>query len=194
VLLQATETFWLWQFLGRLHPLLVHFPIGLLLVALLFELIDWKRKSTGLRDATKILTWVGAGSAVFAVTFGLLLASAEDASGTSLEIHRWAGIATMTLASSRRFLCVPITVSIYRGLLLVTVFGVSLAGHYGAMLTHGDDYLTSVLPSSVRTTTSRRYRRTGFRTHQHRRIEPATSTGPECRSQDDSCAQLLQLP
>jgi uncharacterized membrane protein len=81
VLLQATETFWLWQFLGRLHPLLVHFPIGLLLVALLFELIDWKRKSTGLRDATKILTWVGAGSAVFAVTFGLLLASAEDASG-----------------------------------------------------------------------------------------------------------------
>jgi uncharacterized membrane protein/mono/diheme cytochrome c family protein len=148
VLLQATETFWLWQFLGRLHPLLVHFPIGLLLVALLFELIDWKRKSTGLRDATKILTWVGAGSAVFAVTFGLLLASAEDASGTSLEIHRWAGIATMTLAILATLSLRSNNRGIYRGLLLVTVFGVSLAGHYGAMLTHGDDYLTSVLPSS----------------------------------------------
>jgi uncharacterized membrane protein/mono/diheme cytochrome c family protein len=148
VLLQATETFWLWQFLGRLHPLLVHFPIGLLLVALLFELIDWKRKSTGLRDATKILTWVGAGSAVFAVTFGLLLASAEDASGTSLEIHRWAGIATMTLAILATLSLRSNNRGLYRGLLLVTVFGVSLAGHYGAMLTHGDDYLTSVLPSS----------------------------------------------
>ncbi|WAC15430.1 DUF1549 domain-containing protein [Dyadobacter pollutisoli] len=131
-----------------MHPLLVHFPIGLLLVALLFELIDWKRKSTGLRDATKILTWVGAGSAVFAVIFGLLLASSEEASGDSLEIHRWAGIATMTLAILATLSLRSGNRSLYRSLLMVTVFGVSLAGHYGAMLTHGDDYLTSVLPSS----------------------------------------------
>jgi uncharacterized membrane protein len=148
VLLQASETFWLWQFLGRLHPLLVHFPIGLLCVALVLELIDSRRKSTAMRDATGILTWIGAISAVAAVVFGLMLANAEESSGTILEIHRWAGIATMTLsllaaislrAANRRW---------YRSLLFVTVFGVSLAGHYGAMLTHGDDYLTSVLPSN----------------------------------------------
>lgn len=148
MLLQATETFWLWQFLGRLHPLLVHFPIGLLCVALFLELIDWRRKSESLRDATGILTWIGAVSAVMAVVFGLMLANAEESSGSNLEIHRWAGIATMTLAILATVSMRAANRTWYRSLLFVTVFGVSLAGHYGAMLTHGDDYLTSVLPSA----------------------------------------------
>ncbi|WP_138485039.1 DUF1549 domain-containing protein [Dyadobacter bucti] len=131
-----------------MHPLLVHFPIGLLCVALVLELIDWKRKSAGLRDATGILTWIGAISAVTAVAFGLMLANAEESSGTNLEIHRWAGIATMTLAVLATIALRAPNRTWYRSLLFVTVFGVSLAGHYGAMLTHGDDYLTSVLPSS----------------------------------------------
>ena len=148
MLLQATETFWLWQFLGRLHPLLVHFPIGLLCIALLFELIDWKHKSTVLRDGTRIITWISAGSAVIAVAFGLLLASSEDSSGTNLEIHRWAGIATMVLSLVTAFVLRSGNRSLFRGLLLTTVFGVSFAGHYGAMLTHGEDYLSSVLPGN----------------------------------------------
>ncbi|HET9278283.1 MAG TPA: hypothetical protein VFN95_08840, partial [Flavitalea sp.] len=28
-----TDSFWLWNFLGHLHPLAVHFPVGLLLFA-----------------------------------------------------------------------------------------------------------------------------------------------------------------
>jgi uncharacterized membrane protein/mono/diheme cytochrome c family protein len=151
VLLQATETFWLWQFLGRLHPLLVHFPIGLLCIALLFELIDWKHKSTVLRDGTRIITWVSAASAVLAVVFGLLLASSEDSSGTNLEIHRWAGIATMMLSLVTAFTLRSGNRGLFRGLLLTTVFGVSFAGHYGAMLTHGEDYLSSVLPGAEKT-------------------------------------------
>lgn len=151
MLLQATETFWLWQFLGRLHPLLVHFPIGLLCIALLFELIDWKHKSTVLRDGTRIITWVSAGSAVLAVVFGLLLAGSEDSSGTNLEIHRWAGIATMVLSLVTVFTLRSGNRSLFRGLLLTTVFGVSFAGHYGAMLTHGEDYLSSVLPGADKT-------------------------------------------
>ncbi len=151
MLLQATETFWLWQFLGRLHPLLVHFPIGLLCIALLFELIDWKHKSTVLRDGTRIITWVSAASAVLAVVFGLLLASSEDSSGTNLEIHRWAGIATMMLSLVTAFTLRSGNRGLFRGLLLTTVFGVSFAGHYGAMLTHGEDYLSSVLPGAEKT-------------------------------------------
>jgi uncharacterized membrane protein len=146
VLLQSTETFWLWQFLARLHPLLVHFPIGLLCVALLLEVIDWKKKSEKLREATHILTWIGAVSAVFTVIFGLMLANQEESAGTNLEIHRWAGIGTMVL-SLAALLSLRLKNRIsYRSLLTVTVLGVSLAGHYGAMITHGDDYLSSTLP------------------------------------------------
>ena len=115
---------------------------------MLFELIDWKHKSTVLRDGTRIITWISAGSAVIAVAFGLLLASSEDSSGTNLEIHRWAGIATMVLSLVTAFVLRSGNRSLFRGLLLTTVFGVSFAGHYGAMLTHGEDYLSSVLPGN----------------------------------------------
>ncbi len=146
MLLQSTETFWLWQFLARLHPLLVHFPIGLLCVALLLEIIDWKRKSQKLQDATNILTWVGAASAVLAVVFGLMLATQEESAGTTLEIHRWAGISTMVLSICALLSLRSKTRVTYRSLLITTVFGVTIAGHYGAMITHGDDYLSSTLP------------------------------------------------
>ncbi len=39
--------FWLWQFLGRLHPMIVHFPIGLLVVAFILELFSFRKKKQG---------------------------------------------------------------------------------------------------------------------------------------------------
>ena len=146
MLLQTVETFWLWQFLGRLHPLMVHFPISLLCVALVLEIIDWKRKSDKLRAAVSILIWIGTISAVVAVALGWLLASEGEYGGDSLEIHRWSGITTMVLACLALICLQRNKLPLYRTLLIITVFGVSFAGHYGAMLTHGDDYLSSVLP------------------------------------------------
>ncbi|GLU52754.1 DUF1549 domain-containing protein [Dyadobacter frigoris] len=127
---------------------MVHFPIGLLCVAIVLELIDWKRKSEGLREAIKLLTRIGAISAVLAVIFGLLLASQEESSGTSLKIHQWAGIATMTLSVLAALSLSFNNRKAFRSILFITVCGVSFTGHYGAMLTHGDDYLSSVLPFS----------------------------------------------
>ncbi|MCE6992165.1 DUF1549 domain-containing protein [Dyadobacter sp. CY323] len=128
-----------------MHPMMVHFPVALLCVALLFEVIDWKRKSAGLRDAVKILTWIGTISAVLSVIFGLLLADSEEASGTSFEIHKWLGIATLALAVITTFALRSGKRVIFRSLIFTTVCGVSFAGHYGALLTHGDDYFSSIL-------------------------------------------------
>jgi uncharacterized membrane protein/mono/diheme cytochrome c family protein len=147
---EITESFWLWQLFGRFHPLIVHFPIGLLCVALLLEAVSWFRKSTELKAGIQAIVLIGTVSAVFAAGFGWLLAHHEQYGGDNLETHQWAGIATAALAvltatalrSSRPYL--------YRGLLFLTVVGVSVAGHYGAILTHGDDYITGVLPSTNR--------------------------------------------
>ncbi|CAG4997565.1 hypothetical protein DYBT9275_01801 [Dyadobacter sp. CECT 9275] len=127
---------------------MVHFPVGLLCVALLLELIDWKHNSDKLRAGINLLLWIGAGSAVVAVAFGWLLAGEGEYGGDSLEIHRWAGIATMVLSCMTVFALTRGKIALYRSLLILTVVGVSLAGHYGAMLTHGDDYISSVLPFS----------------------------------------------
>ena len=143
-----TESFWLWQFLGRLHPLIVHFPVGLLCVALLLEVVGWFRKTTDLRAGITAMVWIGAISSVIAASLGLVLINQDDYEGNTATVHQWAGLATMTLAILTVFALRSGRTNLYRSLLSVTVIGVSVAGHYGAMLTHGDDYLTSVLPDS----------------------------------------------
>lgn len=143
---EITEPFWLWQFVGRLHPLIVHFPVGLLCVALLLEIFEWRGTNKGLRAGITALVGIGAGSAVVAVALGLLLSNIEEYGGDTLDFHQWAGIATMALSLLTLFLLRAGRIRWYRGLLVLTVVGVSVAGHYGAMLTHGDDYLSSVLP------------------------------------------------
>ncbi|SOD79069.1 DUF1549 domain-containing protein [Spirosoma fluviale] len=141
-----TETFWLWQFLGRLHPLMVHFPVSLLCIALVLEAVGWFRKSTELQAGIRAMVWIGTISSVVAAGLGLLLVNQDDYGGDTVTIHQWSGLATMTLALLTVFALRSGRTSLYRGLLATTVLGVSLAGHYGAMVTHGDDYLSSVLP------------------------------------------------
>ena len=141
-----TASFWLWQFLGRLHPLIVHFPVGLLTVALVLELVVWRRKSMDLRAGIAALVWIGAIGSVIAAILGLLLVNQEEYGGNIVTVHQWSGLATMALAVGAAFALRAKRTDLYRGLLTVTVLGVSVAGHYGALLTHGDDYLSSVLP------------------------------------------------
>ena len=140
--------FWLWSFLGRLHPMIVHFPISLLLVAFLLEIISWKRKADDFHAAIKLLVLLGALSAVVAVALGLLLSNSEEYGNEVLPVHQWTGIATMLLASLTTVFYFRDIFRIKRIFLAVTVITVTLAGHYGAMLTHGEDYLTSALPSN----------------------------------------------
>ncbi|MEZ0486100.1 DUF1549 domain-containing protein [Fibrella aquatica] len=147
-----TESFWLWQFLGRLHPLLVHFPVSLLCVALLLEVIAYVRKSDDMRAGIRAMVWIGAISAVLSALLGLLLVGQDDYAGGTVSTHQWLGLATMTLAVFTVLAGRTGRQNLYRGLLAGTVVGVSLAGHYGAMITHGDDYLTSVLPGGKKET------------------------------------------
>lgn len=145
-----TESFWFLQLVGRLHPLLVHFPIGLLCVALLLEAVGWYRKDANWQGGIRAMVWVGAVSSIVAAVLGLVLVNQEDFGGKTVVIHQWAGLTTATLSVLTLLALRAQRTNLYRSLLTVTVLGVSVAGHYGAMVTHGDDYLTSVLPKTNR--------------------------------------------
>jgi uncharacterized membrane protein/mono/diheme cytochrome c family protein len=145
--------FWLWQFFGRLHPMIVHFPIVLLIVALLLEVLTFNKKNQDLRRAISVLLLVGAVSAVMAVLFGWLLKTQDQYTGELLVVHQWAGVATAVLATVAVILHRATfrhhhahLLKTYRGILIIAVIGVTVAGHYGAALTHGPGFLTSVLP------------------------------------------------
>ena len=146
-------SFWLWQFLGRLHPVVVHFPIGLLFVALVLEIYAWRKNDQTLRTSQHIVLLIAVCSAVVAAAFGLLLKDQDEYLGNALTIHQYAGIAT-ALLSVITFYFFRLSyqyhgthlLNVYRACLIFSTIGVTIAGHYGASLTHGSDYLTEVLP------------------------------------------------
>lgn len=149
----ASDPFWLWQFLGRLHPMMVHFPVALLVVAFIVEFFVGANRKVGLRQGIHIMLTGGALSAVLSVALGLMLAETEAYSGDLLTWHKWTGLATAVLAVVVALLHrsmlrrdQPTASGAYRALLITTVLGVSVAGHLGASMTHGETFLTEVLP------------------------------------------------
>ncbi|MFT6811041.1 MAG: putative membrane protein [Saprospiraceae bacterium] len=145
---------WVFQLLGRLHPLIVHFPIGLLVVALFLEMLTLKGKRPGLREGINWMVNIGAFSAVLASILGYLLKSNGDYVGELVDQHQYLGIATSLLSVVTALLLrrtlkgAKGTFTVYRAMLVLTIITLTIAGHFGASLTHGADYLTSVLPNS----------------------------------------------
>ncbi|WP_342667607.1 DUF1549 domain-containing protein [Algoriphagus vanfongensis] len=147
----SSSIFWLWEFFGRLHPMIVHFPIALLLFAAFLELHTLNNYHQSMRKAINLMVHFGAIAVLASVLFGLLLAESEGTSGSILDLHKYLGIAAAILSialfvSVRKAEKHPNSIKIYRGLLWITAIGVGFAGHYGASLTHGESFLTETLP------------------------------------------------
>ncbi len=150
---EVRETFWLWNFLGRLHPLAVHFPVGLLLFAACMELFTLKRFNSPLRPGIRVSLWAGVVFAILSAVFGWLLAASGDYGSDTLTIHQWTGIATAALGALAIWLLpAPGTqgrgrsIKTYRFVLFSAAAGIMVTGHFGASITHGEDYLSSTLP------------------------------------------------
>ncbi len=150
---ESQEIFWLWKFLGRLHPLAVHFPVSLLVFAALLEIFTFSGYHSKLRTSINLLVLAGSLSAIVAAVLGLVLANAENYGGNVLNIHQWTGVFTalmgIFLLGSLWKLSHNLTktnIKIFRTALFTCALGVSVAGHFGASLTHGEEYLSSVLP------------------------------------------------
>ena len=142
---------WVFLFLGRLHPLAVHFPIGLLVTALLLEGLSLNGKRSGLREGINWMVYLGCIFSILSAVLGWLLSTFDNYTGDLLELHKNLGILTSVLASITAFILFKTckgTISnyvFYRCSLLITVIILSITGHFGASLTHGEDFLSSVL-------------------------------------------------
>ena len=150
-----TEVFWLWKLLSRLHPMAVHLPVTLLCLAALLEVVTFRNYNSRLRPGINLLVVLGAFGAVISAILGWMLAGFEDYGGNTLDIHRWTGVATAILGVVSLIFLYVIEkkgqlnlIKVYRGILLFSALGVTAAGHFGASLTHGETYITSVIPWS----------------------------------------------
>ncbi len=143
---------WISEFLGRLHPLLVHFPVGLLVVGLFMELLTLNGKRPGLREGIRWIIYLGAMSAVASATLGFILYQVDDYQGQLVDNHLRLGIATAVLGVLTAWQLYRLQqngyqqLMYYRSLLFLTVGVLTVAGHLGASLTHGEDFLSSTFP------------------------------------------------
>lgn len=133
------------RFLGRLHPLVLHFPIALILIAFLFELLNRRKGDNSLKEPASILLNLGALTASISAIAGVLLASEGGYSGNSFLFHKWFGLATslaslLILRLKQKKKEEKLFIPSYTGLTILLI----ITGHYGATLTHGEDFLTEV--------------------------------------------------
>src|SRR5690606_33838600 len=139
----------IFTFTGRLHPLIVHLPIGFLLLAVRFDLLAYKPRYAYLRSAVPLTLLAGFAAAVLACLFGYLLSLSGDYDAATLGRHKLSGIFlaiaagvlwVLTIPRVRTRLHLPLKAysALLAGLLLLTGY----AGHQGGSLTHGDDYLS----------------------------------------------------
>ncbi len=137
--------------IGRFHPMLVHFPVALILTAGVAELLYGVRKDRYFGTAAIFLVTAGSWMAMPTFLVGFA-AAAGEAFDPGLDgvfaVHRIVGITTPMLAfmaaglghSARRSGQVWEQM-VYRVFLFLAAMSVALAGFYGGRLVYGLDYL-----------------------------------------------------
>ncbi len=129
------------SFFGRLHPLFVHFPVAILLLAAVLTLFFRGEKFEFLRPVLPAIWIFGAASAVLACATGWFLAT-ENAGEPALFWHRWLGTGTAFLAAAAAFFSKKMSVAargmaIFSGLILLFALPTL---HLGTSMTHGAGY------------------------------------------------------
>jgi uncharacterized membrane protein len=145
------------QFLGRFHPLIVHLPIGLLLLVPVLEIFGSRRGGASLRAAAGFVLSAGTLAALVGVASGWLLAYGGGEAFARVSAHMKGGlllgIGSVIVLGFRRWWMAsnrPAWRRTYFLLLLALTALVVFTGHEGGELAYGEGYLTRYLPAPLK--------------------------------------------
>jgi uncharacterized membrane protein len=135
--------------MGYFHPLLVHLPIGFLLLAILMDLLAYRSAFVQYRAAVPMTLFLGFVAALLSCGTGYLLANSGDYDFSSLQTHQQAGWIVagasggLWLLNAVFFRKQSQAGSRWMSALLLALGGlIAYTGHQGGSLTHGSDYLS----------------------------------------------------
>ncbi|MEE9369648.1 MAG: c-type cytochrome domain-containing protein [Pontiella sp.] len=139
--------------IGRFHILALHFPIALILLIPLFEVIGSFTPFKHVKQAVPVLLVLAILFAVKVCILGYMLASGEGDSGGLLVTHMWGGIISTVLLIIAFILhqLPPSTAATvaYFGFLGLSIISLIIGSHNGASLVHGEDYLYAKISPSI---------------------------------------------
>lgn len=138
------------DFIGRFHPILVHLPIGFLMLTIILEWLD--RKNQQYQSFVAYGWLFSALGAAFAALCGWFLAAEGSYAEDTLFWHRWLGIGITIVAfvgwqmklRANRF-----SQFTHYGLNIFALLMLLIGGHQGGNLTHGSTYLVENAPASI---------------------------------------------
>jgi len=161
-------------FIGRLHPLLVHLPIGMLAALAALEIAARFPRFKNAAASAGFILALAAPLAVVTAACGWLLSLAGGYDVNLLAWHKWLGTGTAVTTVIAAILFWRGKIIAYRASLFAAVTMLMVAGHLGGSLTHGSDYLTRYAPEPLKKLLG---------------ITPAKKSAPAA-----SLNELLQLP
>ncbi|WP_296699624.1 c-type cytochrome domain-containing protein [Algoriphagus sp.] len=170
ILLQSDATL----FFGRFHSLTVHLPIGFILLGAAIFFLSLSKKFQFLSKAIPLVLLLSTISAIASVVLGLFLANEGGYPEGSLFWHRLLGIVVALLSLSSIFLILGYFDKSKKGLsfksrlkidfidatlknqkkelgiiISASVICISITGHLGGNLTHGENYLFTYAPELI---------------------------------------------
>ncbi len=155
----AEEGFRWVPFLAPFHNVVLHLPIGFVMLSCLIEAVQFRRPSEDGRSLLGLIHVCSALAMVLTVALGLARGADGGYEENTLSNHKNFGIAAGVLtllvlgvhfAAFRKDAAKPPLQLLYRIFLFANLGVMSVAGHYGGNLTHGSDYLVANAPEFVK--------------------------------------------
>jgi uncharacterized membrane protein len=141
------------QFIGRFHPVFVHFPIALFLLVPILEIVGRRARFAYLRLSVGFVLTLATLGATTAEILGWCLARSGGYSGKLITQHMWGGVllslvywACWLIRTRLRDFDAIYTISLALGVGLV-----AWTGYRGGQLSLGPNHLTEHMPNRLRT-------------------------------------------
>ncbi|MCX6856191.1 MAG: hypothetical protein NTV80_14945 [Verrucomicrobia bacterium] len=145
-------------FVGRFHPILLHLPVGALIVLSIMELACLTRSGESKLGAAALLTlWIGAAGSVLAVLAGIMLSREGGYTGGNFTLHQT--LALIGTAGVLLALCIRIyamgqqnreLMHAYRAVFFGSFGIMGLGAHFGGNMSHGSKFLTEHAPEPMK--------------------------------------------
>ena len=129
---------------GRFHLLLLHLPIGALLITFFLDIVGRLKKNY----PSQIIKYALGFTVFFAIitcVLGYFLSLQGGYGERVLNIHFWTAIITAILTGVLFILSIMVSKKAKKMVFpffVITIISISITGHYGSILTHGENFLT----------------------------------------------------
>ena len=136
------------DFLGSLHPLIVHLPIGIVLLTIAID-VFMRNKNNSVQRVITMGWFFSFFSGLLAALFGWFLGDNGYYLESQINIHKWSGITFVSICFIvwiLRYINFRFSKSFNRSVNLTTIILLMITGHFGGEMTHGQNYLFENLP------------------------------------------------